>query len=232
NLVWKNYKGGVVTQCPGSDYDHAVMAVGFGTSTDDFFKIKNSWGAQWGENGFMYLKRGLDGRGMCNIAQSVSYPELTGAPSPTSYQPSSSPSSTTSKPSSTTPTPTTPTPQPSSYSPSTTPVTTPSTTTPTTPVTTTQEPKKTRKPKTCKPKSSKPVSSTSAIPSTIIPSTITPASSQPSTPPASSKAPAPKGDCHGCMGCYSKSLGSCLSAEYTKDNCASYSYFQTYWCGN
>ncbi|CAK4726569.1 unnamed protein product, partial [Aphanomyces euteiches] len=45
NEVWRNYKSGVVTQCPGKQSDHAVIAVGYGTSTHDYFKIKNSWGA-------------------------------------------------------------------------------------------------------------------------------------------------------------------------------------------
>ncbi|KAH9162208.1 hypothetical protein AeNC1_018852, partial [Aphanomyces euteiches] len=44
NEVWRNYKSGVVTQCPGKQSDHAVIAVGYGTSTHDYFKIKNSWG--------------------------------------------------------------------------------------------------------------------------------------------------------------------------------------------
>ncbi|KAF0694606.1 hypothetical protein As57867_014477, partial [Aphanomyces stellatus] len=71
NAVWRNYKGGVVTQCPGSHSDHAVIAVGFGSSTGQYFKIKNSWGAQWGENGYIYLQRGVGGKGMCNVAEGV-----------------------------------------------------------------------------------------------------------------------------------------------------------------
>ncbi|KAF0685480.1 hypothetical protein As57867_022568, partial [Aphanomyces stellatus] len=77
NAVWRNYKGGVVTQCPGSHSDHAVIAVGFGSSTGQYFKIKNSWGAQWGENGYIYLQRGVGGKGMCNVAEGVSYPQLS-----------------------------------------------------------------------------------------------------------------------------------------------------------
>ncbi|KAF0702636.1 hypothetical protein As57867_007736, partial [Aphanomyces stellatus] len=56
NSVWRNYKSGIVSQCPGSQSDHAVIAVGYGSKNGDFFKIKNSWGAQWGDNGYIYLK--------------------------------------------------------------------------------------------------------------------------------------------------------------------------------
>ncbi|ETV90502.1 hypothetical protein H310_14742 [Aphanomyces invadans] len=95
NYVWCNYNTPVkypkvpkiagmskvelkamVTQCPGAPSDHAVIAVGYGTSSSDYFKIKNSWGAQWGDNGYIYLQRGVGGKGMCNVAESVSYPEL------------------------------------------------------------------------------------------------------------------------------------------------------------
>ncbi|CAK4372318.1 unnamed protein product, partial [Aphanomyces euteiches] len=64
NEVWRNYKSGVVTQCPGKQSDHAVIAVGYGTSTHDYFKIKNSWGAQWGDSGYIYLQRGVGGKGI------------------------------------------------------------------------------------------------------------------------------------------------------------------------
>ncbi|KAF0719783.1 hypothetical protein As57867_000781, partial [Aphanomyces stellatus] len=84
NPVWQNYKSGVVTQCPGYGSDHAVIAIGYGTSKDgiDFFKIKNSWGAQWGDNGYIYLQRGSSrpDRGMCNVAEAISYPEVNDTP--------------------------------------------------------------------------------------------------------------------------------------------------------
>ncbi|KAF0719144.1 Aste57867_1258 [Aphanomyces stellatus] len=120
NAVWRNYKGGVVTQCPGARSDHAVIAVGFGASSGQFFKIKNSWGAQWGENGYIYLQRGVGGKGMCNVAEGVAYPTLQGGsppPSPPNPRPSSnprpSPSSSSPSPSSSSPWgPVAPTPAP------------------------------------------------------------------------------------------------------------------------
>ncbi|ETV90417.1 hypothetical protein H310_14803 [Aphanomyces invadans] len=54
NSVWMNYRSGVVSQCPGANSDHAVIAVGYDTSS---IKIRNSWSANWGEAGHIRLKR-------------------------------------------------------------------------------------------------------------------------------------------------------------------------------
>ncbi|TDH69551.1 hypothetical protein CCR75_005026 [Bremia lactucae] len=76
NPTWKQYKSGIVSSCATSDLDHAVLAVGY---TPSYFKIKNSWGTHWGENGYMRLKRGagFSRSGTCGIGgpQSV-YPKL------------------------------------------------------------------------------------------------------------------------------------------------------------
>ncbi|OQR89653.1 cysteine protease family C01A [Achlya hypogyna] len=83
NGVWRNYNSGVVRRCPGAQSDHVVLAVGYGSKGGvDHFKIKNSWGSRWGEGGYMYLERGGGGRGMCNVADSVSYPKLQSKPTP------------------------------------------------------------------------------------------------------------------------------------------------------
>ena len=42
--------------------DHAVVAVGWGTDEsigEDYWIIKNSWGAEWGEDGYIKIKRGM-----------------------------------------------------------------------------------------------------------------------------------------------------------------------------
>ncbi|CAK4717163.1 unnamed protein product [Aphanomyces euteiches] len=70
NPFWRNYKNGILTQCPGARSDHAVVAVGYGTAGSiDFYKIKNSWGEWWGERGYMRLQRNVGTKGICNIAE-------------------------------------------------------------------------------------------------------------------------------------------------------------------
>ncbi|GAB2232528.1 hypothetical protein Droror1_Dr00011566 [Drosera rotundifolia] len=62
----------------GTDLDHAVTVVGYGTSDDgtDYWLVKNSWGTSWGENGYIRMQRGLGDGGICGIAMSASYPTI------------------------------------------------------------------------------------------------------------------------------------------------------------
>jgi len=67
------YKGGVLDSVAcGKQLDHGVLAVGYGADDGkDYYKVKNSWGATWGEAGYIRLARN---KNMCGIAQSASYP--------------------------------------------------------------------------------------------------------------------------------------------------------------
>lgn len=74
------YKSGVLTGACGSNLDHGVLAVGYGTWTDgtDYYKVKNSWGTQWGMGGYILIQRGNPQRcGECGIlCGPPSYPNL------------------------------------------------------------------------------------------------------------------------------------------------------------
>jgi len=73
------YKKGVLTGKCGSNLDHGVLAVGYGTLKGvDYWKVKNSWGPSWGQKGYVLLKRGMAGPGECGIKMSPSYPVVSG----------------------------------------------------------------------------------------------------------------------------------------------------------
>ncbi|KAF9619648.1 hypothetical protein IFM89_007969 [Coptis chinensis] len=71
------YSSGVFTGDCGTQLDHGVTAVGYGTASDGtkYWLVKNSWGTSWGENGYIRMQRdiGTEG-GICGIAMMASYP--------------------------------------------------------------------------------------------------------------------------------------------------------------
>jgi cathepsin F len=70
---WSSYSGGILTadQC-GQDLDHAVQAIGYDTGAG-FWIVRNSWGADWGENGFIRLQFGQN---TCGLTSEVTVPTM------------------------------------------------------------------------------------------------------------------------------------------------------------
>jgi len=74
------YKQGVYHDvfCSATKLDHGVLVVGFGTDTTSkkaYWIVKNSWGASWGQSGYIYMSK--DRNNNCGIATSASVPTST-----------------------------------------------------------------------------------------------------------------------------------------------------------
>jgi hypothetical protein len=68
------YESGVIREDCGNEVDHAVLAVGYG---EDYFIIKNSWGADWGDHGYAKIGFGKDeSNGICGILTLPAYAEI------------------------------------------------------------------------------------------------------------------------------------------------------------
>jgi len=68
---WQYYTGGVLKTC-GQAVDHCVQVVGYMTQSSlPVWIVRNSWGADWGEQGYIWVERG---KNLCAIAGDVTVP--------------------------------------------------------------------------------------------------------------------------------------------------------------
>ena len=75
--TFQSYTSGVITSAAcGTNIDHAVAAVGYGTSgTTAYYLVRNSWDSSWGDNGYVKIGQ-ASGAGICGINQYVAYPTV------------------------------------------------------------------------------------------------------------------------------------------------------------
>jgi len=74
---WQYYNGGIITTSSdcGTSLDHCVMITGYGSeSGTNYWWVRNSWGTDWGQSGYLQVESGAD---VCGIAQEIT--SATGA---------------------------------------------------------------------------------------------------------------------------------------------------------
>lgn len=76
SLEFYHYKSGIFNSTCGIELGHCIGIVGYGTEKGvDYWIVKNSWGTDWGINGYakMIRQKGK-GPGICGIAMEGVYP--------------------------------------------------------------------------------------------------------------------------------------------------------------
>ncbi|EEQ97844.1 falcipain 2B precursor, putative, partial [Perkinsus marinus ATCC 50983] len=73
--AFQHYGGGVLNSPCNTTLNHGVLAVGYDLEAPEpYYLVKNSWGATWGDKG--YIKMAIDDspKGICGILLAASYP--------------------------------------------------------------------------------------------------------------------------------------------------------------
>mmetsp|Transcript_8895 Transcript_8895/g.11768 ORF Transcript_8895/g.11768 Transcript_8895/m.11768 type:complete len:526 (-) Transcript_8895:296-1873(-) len=80
-MAFQFYSGGIFTDTCGTYLDHGVVVVGYGEEDGTkFWKVRNSWGSLWGEEGYIRLEREKDQYGgQCGVLLQASYPIMESA---------------------------------------------------------------------------------------------------------------------------------------------------------
>jgi C1A family cysteine protease len=77
-FAFQYYSSGILTSECGTELDHGVVIVGYGTDGDqEYWKVKNSWGTDWGEEGYVLICKNCgknNNDGECGINMMPSYP--------------------------------------------------------------------------------------------------------------------------------------------------------------
>jgi len=77
SMGFKFYSGGVFQSECGHDRDHAVLVVGYGADKEGtkYWLVRNSWGPDWGEEGYIRMARGVDAPyGKCGLLMEPVFP--------------------------------------------------------------------------------------------------------------------------------------------------------------
>ncbi|KAF5200451.1 Vignain [Thalictrum thalictroides] len=67
---------GVFSGTCGTNLNHGVAVVGYGETSEGekYWLVKNSWGSDWGESGYIRMQIDMAKEGICGINKMASYP--------------------------------------------------------------------------------------------------------------------------------------------------------------
>jgi C1A family cysteine protease len=76
--AFQYYTSGILnTTACGTQLDHGVLAVGYGTDGGQaYYLVKNSWGASWGDAGYIKIANNGNGAGICGIQSAAVRPKV------------------------------------------------------------------------------------------------------------------------------------------------------------
>nr|ABX74953.1 cysteine protease [Leishmania panamensis] len=78
--AFMSYTGGILTSCDGRQLNHGVLLVGYNmTGEVPYWLIKNSWGENWGEKGYVRVRKGTN---ECLIQEYPASAQTSGSTTP------------------------------------------------------------------------------------------------------------------------------------------------------
>jgi C1A family cysteine protease len=78
NGSFSSYAGGVYDDCYYSGTNHMVVLVGWNDAEGGYWIMRNSWGDEWGEEGYMRIRyKSKSGKRCNNIAETAAFAVLT-----------------------------------------------------------------------------------------------------------------------------------------------------------
>ncbi len=72
---WEQYSSGVFSCTSTAPVDHAVLLIGY---TPTYWIVKNQWGTNWGENGYIRISRNSNANCKIGTSAHVMYEGLLG----------------------------------------------------------------------------------------------------------------------------------------------------------
>jgi C1A family cysteine protease len=77
-MAFQGYTGGILNSAAcGTQLDHAITAVGYGNKNgQSYYIVRNSWGPNWGDQGYIMIAAVEGTAGICGIQQTSVWPNM------------------------------------------------------------------------------------------------------------------------------------------------------------